>query len=195
MTQIVASQSLDAEIYMDLKSGEVQFDYTLNQIANSYNSNRAVTIIDEFNEVPPWKRFVTIMKKIPIAFVMVSYNLMTAPLLAFLLKRGILKSKAWQVEHQKLLKWFHVDNFNMYEQIIECPIRTDFLKIWIPHNLWFEYHLEGEMRDHVTNISLTRHFDTTTRFGVYKQVKQDGWDVEFLFDKIPTEGRCILRHS
>lgn len=195
MAQVVGNKSLDAEIFMDLKTGEVTFDYTLNQIASPFNSNTSAVIKDEFLDLPFKVRFWETCKKIPVATLSFFYIVITVPLITGLMCKGILKNKAWQVEHQKLLKWFYVDGRFSNNVVVNGPLENNRYKIWLPNNLWFEYHMEGDFKTMMKGMSLTRHFYTTKKFGEYTQIRQGGWDLEFVFDGIPQTGSCTVEHS
>lgn len=192
---MVGNKSLDAEIYIDLVKGDITFDYSSNAIASPYNSNTSAVKLDEFGDLPLWEQWREGIRRTPVIILFILYNVVTTPIVTWCMHRGYLKRKEWQVEHQKLLKWFYVDNLCGKRQIIAGPLDQKFLRVWLQHNMWFEYNLDGDFKDMVTKISLVRHYDNLLMFGKYNKIRQDGWDIEFQFCDIPQTGKCTIDSS
>jgi hypothetical protein len=188
-------KSLDAEITMDLKTGEITMDYSLNKIASPYNSNTSAILKDEYRDLQRKNRFVETVKKVPLTILYGCYMIFTVPIVTFVLSKGLVKNHQYQIEHQHFMKWIFMNTLHSYQEIREGPLESSKLTVGIPNNLWMEYHLDGEYKDKIKSIELKRHFITRKKFGVYTQIVQRGWDLIFTFDGIPASGKCIIEHT
>lgn len=195
MTIYHGFKALDAEIFIDLKTGEMVMDYTLNQIASKYRSNDSAVIKDDFRDLPRKQRWIEVTKRLPVVLLMVAYCSFTVPLVTFALHRGIIKNENYQVEHQKFLKSLFIGGFFSYQEITEGPQETSTVKIWLPYNLWMRYSLYGDYQREVKSIALKRHFVNRKKFGVYEQIVQQGWDLIFSFEHPPQSGMCVVEHT
>jgi len=188
-------KSLDAEISINLKTGEMVMDYTLNKVSSKYSSNDSAVIKDDYKALSEKQKWIEVAKRLPITMFGIAYFCFTVPIVTFALHRGILKNENYQVEHQKFMKRIYTGSFFSYQEVIEGPQELNHIKIGIPHNLWMQYNLEGEYQEEIKSIELKRHFVTRKKFGVYEQIVQRGWDLIFTFDHPPQSGRCIVEHT
>jgi len=185
-------KSLDAEIYIDMKTGDVIMDYTLNQVSSAYSSNNSAVLQDDFSKLTVITRFVEIVKRAPTTLLAGVYMGITVPIVTFVLSRGMVSNPVYQLEHQRFMKWLFQYNLFSEIQIVQGPYRYNELKFHLPKNLWMEYRLEGDFQKFASSIKLERHFVHMKKFGVYDQIRQRGWDLIFTFDEPPKEGRCII---
>jgi hypothetical protein len=195
MTIYHGGKSLDAEISINLKTGEMVMDYTLNKVASKYSSNDSAVLKDDFKALTEKQKWIEVAKRLPVTMFGMAYFIFTVPIVTFALHRGILKNENYQVEHQKFMKRIYTGSFFSYQEVFEGPTDRKTLSINIPHNLWMQYTLEGDYQKEVEAIELKRKFVTRKKFGVYEQIVQRGWELVFTFGNPPQSGRCIVEHT
>lgn len=195
MTIYHGNKSLDAEIFVDLKTGEMVMDYTLNKVASRYSSNDSAVLKDEFESLPNKQKWIEVVKRIPASLFGLAYLVFTVPVVTFALHRGILKNENYQVEHQKFMKKIYVESIFSVQEVIEGPQDRNSIEIYLPNNLWMQYNLEGEYQKEVKSIELKRRFVTRKKFGIYEQIVQRGWNLIFTFEHPPQSGRCVVEHT
>lgn len=194
MTEYSGDKAFDAEMFIDLQTGELTMDYTLNTTADILDSNSGVTLKNEFREQP---RKIIILENIRSMIIMlfsVIYLGITMPLLVRGFHKGWIKNKNYQIEHQKLLKYMFSNCRGTDFEIIDAPIKEHVLTVHLNNNMWISYKLEGDFETEIKTIALKRSFKKTMIYGKYERIRQNGWDLIFEFNKPPQTGKCIVEH-
>lgn len=192
MTKYGGVKSLDAEVCIDFTSNDIVMDYSSNKYANRHNSNTSGVLL------PYNKNFTYYLETFKnILMVIPAYALIIIPLahMSTLVEKGLVTNKKYQYMYQNYLKWLRM-NFTGYgEQSSHGDLQGKILKFRIPNNIYMEYELEGDYKDKISKISLKRHWVTFYKYGKFKSITQNGWDVIFEFNSIPTHGSCILKST
>jgi hypothetical protein len=185
-------KALDAEIFLDLETGKLTMDYSLNEKGSDYSSSTSCELKDEFSKLSKWTRVKEISKRLPTTAFFICYCISTMPIITFLLKHKIITNKNYQIEHQLLLKKMFSDNILVHQKIKEGALREPIIVFGFSHNVWMSYKLEGEYQKEIKSIALKRHFQKVKLYGIYEQVRQNGWDLIFEFHHTPKSGSCIV---
>jgi len=114
--------------------------------------------------------------------------------MTYLTEKGILKNKQWSIQHQKINRVLSEAAFGKIVYKKEGLLLENNLIVWLPHNMWLQYSLEGEYKAECITISFTRHLKKRIVADKYEQVKQDGWDLTFSFNKPPQQGSCTVEY-
>ena len=178
MNPYKALKSADAEIILDLEKGKAFFDYSKNRFGRKFNSNYCV--LSKTGEYD--KNIFDEIKSLLYFYLM----LFGSPLMVFFPEH--------QYKWQKLLKKMCLDIRGMQIQTSIGELKDNKLIFNIDNNIWFDYELEGEYKEHIKNICLLRHFIIKIKNGITFH-KQSGWDVIFEFKEIPKNGNCVLRST
>lgn len=187
-------KALDAEIYLNLETGDLTMDYSLNKHGSPYQSN-SLEIKNESKDVPFFRdRLKTVVGLIPVAAFHFMYMVIMMPLIAYLSERGVLKNPNYQVEHQKIMKDLTVRVFGTYQIVIEAPISDTVLAVPLRNNMWVGYALEGECQDKIKSIALKRNMVTRIYGDGNKVSHQRGWTLFLEFTDPPQTGKCIIDH-
>ena len=195
MTEYSGDKAFDAEMFIDLQTGKLTMDYTLNKKADIYDSNTGLTLKNEY-PILPFNRAVYEGVRAGIILIFFTlYMMITMPVLTYCFHRGIIKNKQYQIEHQKLMKYMVVNTLGSTAIVKDAPLREHVLTLHLRNNTWISYKLEGDFETDIKNIALKRSFKKTMRFGKYEKVSQNGWDLIFEFNKPPQTGRCIVEHT
>jgi hypothetical protein len=192
MSTYYGDKALDAEIYLDLISGDLTMDYSLNKHSNGIDSNRLV-LKDEYKHAPQFEKFKKSLSNIPWLIFSIMYSTTMLIIITHLGSRGKLKNKNYQIEHQKIMKEMSERLYGTFQFTLEAPFHEKVVTAHVRKNLWIKYTLEGECQDKIKSISLKRNFSTRTFLG-YKTVGQRGWSLTFEFTDVPQTGRCIIEH-
>ena len=192
MTLYSGNKALDAEIFLDLETGKLTMDYSLNEKGSDYESSTSCKLKDKFSELGRWMKIKEISKRIPTTIFFICYSISAMPIITFLLKHKIVKNKNYQIEHQLLLKKMLSYNLGVHQKIREGPLQEPVMIFGFSHNVWMSYQLEGEYQKEIKSIALKRHFQKRKLYGIYEQVRQNGWDLVFEFHHAPQSGSCII---
>ena len=193
MTDYTGAKSLDAEIILDLESGTVEMDYSLNKFGNPYSSNNSVITESEFKNLDK-------KQKNKWAFRSTLYAIFTVALLieqvffVNLTNKGYIKNKNYQIEFQKLLREGMINAGYSEEQSVTGSLNDTKHVFHIPSNLWLKYELDGDYQTLIKKISLKRHMRYVKRFGTFRELRQHGWDVIFEFISPPSKGGCFIEY-
>lgn len=191
MTTYAGNKSLDAEIYLDLKSGEMTMDYSMNKFGDPYNSNYCCTKND-FKKEPFSVILFEYLSIFPYSLFLISYMAFLVPLIAFAYSKNLIKTKNFQIEHQRLLKTLVTKVRGSYIQEVMGPIKSYIIGFVIPHNLFIQYTLDGDFEKYVSSISLKRNMEKSLFRGKYEIISQRGWAIEFEFIQPPQNGTCKI---
>lgn len=193
MSRYAGCKSLDAEIGLNLITGIVNIDYSLNERSNIFESN--IAIRSDNNELKKASFFEKISFTIKDWF----FSIIWIPFLIYTIiftieeRFGIVGATA-QYEYQKSLKWFYSNLYGISEQSKIGELYNNNITFNIPHNIWFEYSLSEEYSDYIKSISLKRNYIKFLRSGKYSCLKQNGWNVIFEFTQSPKKGECKIRY-
>lgn len=190
MTEYSGKKSLDAEIFIDLKENTILMDYSLNEKGDPMESSTSVTVKDDFKNA----EFILKLKRTLAGIYFVLYTAIMAPTMTYLTEKGILKNKQWGIQHQKINRVLSEAAFGKIVYKKEGPLSENNLIVWLPHNMWLQYSLEGEYKAECIAISFTRHLKKRIVADKYEQIKQDGWDLTFSFNKQPQQGSCTVEY-
>lgn len=185
-------KSLDAEIYLNLITGELTMDYSMNKYGTPYNSNDLV-LTNDLRNMPRNLRLKRIATNLLFTTFMIMYGMTTA-VLTFLTAHGKVKNKNYQIEHQKLMKYVSERCFGIVTYEIEAPIRELVVTVPLRRNLWVGYNLNGECRDKIKSIALKRRIVTHILEGKYRRESQSGWNLILEFTDYPQTGKCIIEY-
>jgi hypothetical protein len=194
MSLYSGDKSLDAEIFIDLETGKLLMDYSLNEKGSDYSSSTSCELKNDFKKLPFKRRIIEVCKRIPATMFLIGYCFATMPIITFLLKHKIIKNKNYQIEHQLLLKQLFSNNLIVHQKIREGALREPVIVFWFSRNIWMSYKLEGEYQKEIKSIALKRHFQKMKLYGLYEQVRQNGWDLIFEFNHTPQSGSCIVEN-
>lgn len=183
-------KSLDAEIYLNLITGELTMDYSMNKYGTPYNSNE-LELKNDLRTMPRVLRLKRVATNIIFGIFMIMYGF-TAAVLTYLTTHGKVKNKNYQVEHQKLMKYVSERCFGIVRYQLDAPIRELVVTVPLRRNLWVGYTLEGECRDKIKSIALKRRIVTHILEGKYHRQSQSGWNLIFEFTDYPQTGKCII---
>jgi hypothetical protein len=103
--------------------------------------------------------------------------------ISFLQSKNILTSPKYQIASQKFRKWVYSNMGGIVE--VDVKVSDNRMVIHIPNNLWVEYELSDEIKNNIISIELLRHFDNYYRYGKWKEIRLNGWDVVFIFSYVP----------
>lgn len=194
MTDYSGDKAFDAEMFIDLHTGKVTMDYTLNTNADIMDSNSGVELKDDFGKLPFKSTIKDCTYSVLTGLFSTLYLSITFPILLYGCHKGWIKNKNYQIEHQKLLKYLAVNTRGTVIEIIDAPIKEHTLKVHLRNNMWVSYKLEGDFETKSKSIALKRSFRKTMVFGKYERIQQHGWDLIFEFNKPPQNGKCIVEH-
>jgi hypothetical protein len=194
MTAYAGTKSHDAEIVLDFVNKHVTMDYSLNKLGSPHQSNTSAvfnnTIIklSIYQRLKEWIKFLLIVlfSYVPVTLIM--------PIMTTLLEHNILTNTTIHYWFQKWLKYSCVSTRGLIEQSKDGKLYEPILTFHIPHNVWFEYNLDGDYQDKIKSVALKRCFYTHYVFGKYPQQQQKGWNIIFEFTDIPQNGSCILKY-
>jgi len=192
MSTYYGDKSLDGEIYLNLITGNLTMDYTLNKHGSSYDSN-CLTLSNEHAAAPALEKLKKWTRTLPISCFALVYFMTMIPLITFLNSHGLLKNKQYQVEHQRIMKELCARCWGTYLIVKDAPFKESVVSVYVRNNLWLGYTLDGECQDKIKSIALTRNFMTHTLWG-YKIIRQRGWTLTFEFTGIPLTGKCVVEH-
>lgn len=193
MSIYCGNKSLDAEIILDLINNNITMDYSLNTVSNPYNSNTSAILEDEFKNIKIIDKVKESVRLFAYITFFLSYGI-TTWVITFIMKRGLLKNKNYQIEHQRILKDCILNIRGLEKEIFTAPFFDQNLICHLKNNLWLQYHLEGDCQTKIKTISLKRHFYEIQRFGKFKSIRQDGWDLMFYFESPPQTGFVFIEH-
>jgi hypothetical protein len=194
MAHYAGVKALDAEITLDFDTKKVTMDYSLNKFGSPYSSNNTTVLHSTFKHAPLRERLVERVKCAGY-FALAIPVLTCSPIHTFLSVHNILNNAWVDYNYQKLLKNILVMTEGLSEQRKTGELFESKLTFSMPHNLWFEYELDGEYQDKIKSISLKRKFITRYTYGKYPHQRQVGWNVIFEFTEPPKSGSCILRST
>lgn len=194
MAEYAGVKALDAEITLDFDTKKVTMDYSLNRFGSPYASNNSTVLHSTFQKLPFHKRVVEHAKCM--GYLVLGIPLMAgSPIHTFLSSNNIINNAWFDYTYQKLLRNMVIATEGIDEQRKEGELLEPILTFSMPHNLWFEYELDGEYQDKIKSISLKRKFITRYTYGKYPKQRQVGWNVIFEFTEPPKSGSCILRST
>lgn len=193
MTRYAGVKSLDAEITLNLLDGNIVLDYTHNSNGNPFESNRSATIYSEWKDASFPTRFIYVLWWEITHFVMIFGLIFYMPIMTWLGSRQMLSPET-QYKHQKFLKWYYIQSEGIHVQRIAGKYDRKTILFHIDANVWLEYKLCGDYKDKVQKISLKRNFQLFKRFGVFNELRQNGWNVIFEFSEPPQHGSCKIFH-
>lgn len=193
MTRYAGVKSLDAEITLNLLDGNISIDYTHNSSGNPFESNRSATIYSEWKDAPFLTKFLYALWWEITHFVMPFGLIFYVPIMTWLGSRQMLSPES-QYKHQKFLKWYYIQSSGIRVQRIAGKNDRKTVLFHIDANVWLEYNLCGDYRDKIKSISLKRNFQLFKRFGVFNELRQNGWNVIFEFTEPPQHGSCKIFH-
>jgi hypothetical protein len=193
MTAYGGSKSHDAEIVLDFINENVIMDYSLNKFGSSHNSNSSVAVNSTYKKLSFFNKFLEYIIFIHKCFCYLPVILIM-PLMTILIEKRIIVNQKFHYWYQRFLKFCCVGIHGITEQIKSGKLYEPILIFYIPHNVWFEYNLDGDYQNKIKSISLKRCFFTHYSFGKYPKQQQRGWNVIFEFTDIPQSGSCVLRH-
>lgn len=192
MAEYAGVKALDAEITLDFDTKKVTMDYSLNKFGSPYLSNNSTVLNSTFELLPFYKRLVEHAKCAGWSIAALPI-LSCSPIHTFLSTHNLLNNAWVDYNYQKLSKKFFVMTDGITEQKKSGELHESMLIFSMPHNLWFEYELDGEYQEKIKSVSLKRKFITKYTYGKYPHQRQVGWNVIFEFTDIPKSGSCILR--
>jgi hypothetical protein len=144
MTAYAGTKSHDAEIVLDFVNKHVTMDYSLNKLGRSSNSNTSAVFNNTLRDVPFLQFFIDcIIAALIFVFSFIPVILI-APIMTILLDHKILTNTTIHYWFQRWLKYSLVNFTGISEQRKGGKLYESVLVFRIPHNVWFEYNLEGE---------------------------------------------------
>lgn len=188
----IGSKALDAEIELDMEKGNVRMDYSLNRFGSPLESSRSCVIESDWRKSPVKTRIWYALLECTLTLMIIPMCVVM-PTVTGLSEFGYLKPDA-QYRYQKFLRWFFEHTRGIYEQSRSGTLKENILSFTIPHNIWFEYRMEGDYRDNLKKVSLKRNFVNHKRHGIFHEKRQRGWNVIFEFSSVPQAGNCTLRY-
>ena len=192
MTNYAGVKALDAEITLDFDTKKVTMDYSLNKFGSPYASNNSTVLNSTFKDLSLHKKLLSHVKCIGYIFLSIPV-LACSPIHTFLSTHNIVNNAWIDYNYQKLMKHVVIETEGINEQIKSGELFEPTLIFSMPHNLWFEYELDGEYQEKIKSVSLKRKFITRYTYGKYPHQRQVGWNVIFEFTESPKSGSCILR--
>lgn len=194
MGKYFGNKSLDAEIILSFVMGEVTMDYSLNKFGYPNNSNSVVMNSEWRNQ--PFSVKIKCMMLDTLLFVGRIFGATAFPMSLFarLTEMKLLKDPKWSYKHQKFLKWYFTNLNGIRQQSHSGELKNLVLMFTIPDNLWVDYELEGEYKEKIKSISLLRNFTVFYRYGRFKEIRQNGWNVVFEFISEPSQGSCVIKY-
>lgn len=186
------TKSVDAEIVINFSNNSVVMDYSNNEKGAEGNSDYGLYYESEWKTLPVPVRlkqafittFALFVERLILPFIVVTVTLLQS--------NGYLLSEKHQYAMQQLRKWFCVNKLGTVE-IIQRITSTNTV-IHIPHNLWVQYELSDNASKYIQEIRLIRHFDNFYRFGKYHEIRQNGWDIVFIFTTLPENSLVSVRY-
>jgi len=194
MTRYGGTKALDAEMKIDLINNTILLDYsTVTGVARG-NSNTGIVLSSEWECAPTLTQLKYVLWAMAIALIRV---FVVFPLYCIyftvLANYGVIKSADAHFDHQNLLKYVYTFVFGTVEKVTSGELKEPQLVVYTSNNLYFEYVLEGEYKEKIKSVSLVRHYGAWKRFGVFREVRQYGWNLIFEFSDPPKSGSCIVQ--
>ena len=182
------TKSLDAEITLNFSDNTICMDYSHNDHGNPYRSNDSVVYNSEWRNLSRYNRIKQALLTTVMMFSIFIISLYVS-LITFLSTKNLIRSPRFQLAHQRFLRWYYMN----IKGVVIITKRTttndsNLLIIPIPNNLWIKYEMEGEFQENIESIALIRHFNDYLRFGKWKELRQNGWDLIFRFKTVPRTG-------
>ena len=193
MTGYSGHGGLDAEITLNLVEGSITMDYSLNKFGNPLDSNRSVVLNSTFRKLPPKTQLLEILATAGTGMLGLLGVMFFVPVFTVLVQHKIIKNPRYHYQYQKLLKWYMIRAFGIFEQSHSGPSDNK-LSFFIEKNIWLSYELSGEYQEKIKTVSLKRNFVHLLKFGKFPQEKQYGWNVMFEFTEPMTSGSCTIRY-
>ncbi len=192
--QYSGNKSLDAEIVLDFKSGNLIMDYSNNHLALPRDSNTSAFLDKGELHTAPLKtrlKWAAISQYFGVLIV-IPYMLYIPYFTLWTKIHGV--NAQGQYDHQELLRYINFIFRGTAEVTKTGSLIEHDLVFIIPNNMWWEYELEGEYQDQIASLALVRNFITYYRFGRFKSIRQNGWKVVFRFKELPQSGSCVVRY-
>lgn len=188
MATYLGKRSLDSEMSIDLENGKILFDYSLNKFQDDIlDSNHSFFDFGNDVEYPTTKT--QILKRIFKELYLDYKNLFLYYVYDHL---PSIRHKI-QYYRQDFLIYYEKYMYGTMEYTFEGQHNSKEIIYHIPHNLWFEYELEGDYKEKIKTIELKRRFvKLINDNGIYDQ--QEGWNLLFTFSGIPMYGKCTIRY-
>lgn len=193
MTRYAGVKALDAEIILNLTEGTVTMDYSLNKFGNPAESNHSITLESEWKSQPFHTKYLyafwitfLLLCRIGWSFIVNAFT--------FLANRGFIKNPSWHYNYQRFYAWIDTSLMGRWEISQTGALKETTLKLGTVNNMLIEYELTGEYKEKIKTVSLLRNFQTHWRFGKFKEIRQNGWNVVFEFTDPPQSGSCVVRY-
>jgi hypothetical protein len=192
MTRYEGNKALDAEIYLDLESGNLTMDYSKNKHGSQFNSQECVIDNEAWtNETEKIKnRYQSADAKYSYSFIIPIVTIKT-----LLIRWGLIADTPdLHYNMQQFMKKRKIITDGIYSQTVSGSQPLPEVVFSVPSNLWFEYALEGDYQKYVKQVSLTRRFVDHKKYGVYPRKVQEGWQIKLEFTQPPKEGSCTINY-
>lgn len=185
MTRYGGTKALDAEMKIDLIKKTILLDYSDYSTVGVLSSEWEKTTHRVKQKYLLWVLAISFMRFFGIFGMYIMY-------FTILVNLGIIRSADAHFDHQNLLKYVYTFIYGTIEKTTSGELKESQLVVYLPANVYFEYVLEGEYKEKIQSVSLVRNYGTWKKFGVFKEVRQYGWNLIFDFIDPPKSGSCTV---
>jgi hypothetical protein len=170
-------------------------DYTSNLFGYNGNSNSSVKYKSDWKHAPLKLRLkyglISTLVLFGRGFTVVGIYFLVS---TWIFNTGKITNPKLMYYDQKFRAWLQMygSAFGMHEEIqkIESPV----VKFHLSNNLYLEYEISEEARKHIQSIKLLRHMHNFYRYNRWHEIRQNGWDLVFEFNRIPDNSYVGVKH-